>query len=321
MTSDLKKNDAVPAGVGGLEPLEGDFIVRDFPFTTGEPLADLRLHYTTLGTPVRDAEGVVRNAVLILHGTGGNGRVFLNEPFAGVLFGPGQPLDATRHYIVLPDGIGHGQSSKPSDGLRARFPRYTYADMVCAQHRLLTEGLGVNHLRLVMGTSMGGMHTWMWGELYPQFMDALMPLASLPAAIAGRNRMMRRMVTDAIRNDPEWRGGDYREQPRGLLSAIYTLLFMVSVPLQWQQQASTPGGRRCAVRPAGRGVCREARCQRRAVSFRRLPRLRPGPRFRADRSAAARDQFRRRPGQPAGARHPGKRDPPGKAGAAHPDPH
>jgi homoserine O-acetyltransferase len=239
MTSNLTKKGAVPAGAGCPEPVEGDFIVRDFPFTTGEPLAELRLHYTTLGTPARDAEGVVRNAVLILHGTGGNGRAFLNEPFAGVLFGPGQLLDATRHYIILPDGIGHGQSSKPSDGLRARFPRYTYADMVCAQHRLLTEGLGVNHLRLVMGTSMGGMHTWMWGEIFPQFMDALMPLASLPAAIAGRNRMMRRMVTDAIRNDPEWRGGNYREQPRGLLSAIYTLLFMVSVPLQWQQQAST----------------------------------------------------------------------------------
>jgi homoserine O-acetyltransferase len=239
MTNEVTKKSAVPAGAGCPEPVEGEVIVRDFPFSTGEPLPELRLHYTTLGTAARDAEGVVRNAVLILHGTGGSGGAFLNQPFAGVLFGPGQLLDATRHYIILPDGIGHGQSSKPSDGLRARFPRYTYADMVRAQYRLLTEKLGVNHLRLVMGTSMGGMHTWMWGEIFPHFMDALMPLASLPAAIAGRNRMMRRMVTDAIRQDPEWQGGDYRKQPRGLLSAIYTLLFMVSVPLQWQQQAST----------------------------------------------------------------------------------
>jgi homoserine O-acetyltransferase len=200
----------------------------------------MRLHYTTLGTPVRDRSGHVRNAVLILHGTGGSGRAFLAERFADHLFGPDQPLDARTHYIILPDAIGHGASSKPSDGLRTGFPRYAYTDMVAAQHRLVTEGLGIDHLLLVMGTSMGGMHTWMWGEHYPRFMDALMPLASLPAAIAGRNRMIRRMVTDAIRNDPDWCGGHYAAQPlRGLRSAVYTILFMVSVPLQWQQLAPT----------------------------------------------------------------------------------
>ncbi len=225
----------------GFSDTEGDFVLHDFRFASGETLPELKLHCTTLGAPSRDAAGVVRNAVLVLHGTGGSGRAFLNDTFGGVLFGPGRLLDAGRHYLILPDGIGHGRSSKPSDGMRARFPRYTYADMVQAQYRLVTEGLGVNHLRLVMGTSMGGMHTWMWGETHPQLMDALMPLASLPVAIAGRNRMIRRMVLDAIRQDPDWQAGDYREQPqRGLRSAIYTLLFMVSVPLQWQQLAPTP---------------------------------------------------------------------------------
>jgi homoserine O-acetyltransferase len=220
-------------------PRQGDFLIRDARFQTGETHPELRLHYTTLGAAASDAGGVVRNAVLILHGTGGAGQAFLREQFAGVLFGPGQLLDATRYYIILPDAIGHGQSSKPSDGLRARFPRYTYADMVAAQHRLLTEELGVNHLRLVMGTSMGGMHTWLWGIRYPQFMDALMPLASLPAQIAGRNRMMRRMIIDAIRGDPAWSAGEYTAQPPGLVTAIYTLLFMVGSPLRWHQQAPT----------------------------------------------------------------------------------
>jgi homoserine O-acetyltransferase len=193
----------------------------------------------TLGTPHRGPSGRVDNAVLILHGTGGTGRQFLSEAFAGVLFGPGQLLDASRYYLILPDGIGHGGSSKPSDGLHARFPGYGYRDMVRAQHLLLTEALKVDHLRLVMGTSMGGMHTWLWGETYPDFMDALMPLASLPVQIAGRNRMMRRMVIDSIRNDPEWKGGGYAAEPRGLASAVYTLLFMVSSPLQWQKAAPT----------------------------------------------------------------------------------
>lgn len=222
-----------------MQPHEGDFFVSDFQFNSGDVLPELRLHYTTLGQPQRDANGIVRNAVLILHGTGGTGQGFLTKNFAGVLFGPGQLLDAEHYYIILPDSIGHGKSSKPSDGLRARFPKYGYRDMIRAQHLLLTEGLGVNHLRLVTGTSMGGMHTWLWGTMYPDFMDALMPLASLPAEIAGRNRMTRRMILDAIRTDPEWQNGDYTTQPRGLTAAIYILLFMVSSPKQWQKEAPT----------------------------------------------------------------------------------
>ena len=218
---------------------QGDFVIRNFKFDSGETLPELRLHYRTLGTPKRDSSGIVRNGVLIMHGTGGSGSGFMSDQFAGVLFKPGQLLDATRYFIVLPDGIGHGQSSKPSDGLHAKFPHYGYNDMVTAQYRLLTEGLGVNHLRVVMGTSMGGMHTWVWGEKYPEFMDALMPLASLPVQISGRNRMMRRMVIDPIRNDPEWNNGEYKSQPRGLTTAIYTLLFMTSSPLQWYKQATT----------------------------------------------------------------------------------
>jgi len=220
-------------------PAQGDFTIRNFKFDSGEVLPELKLHYRTLGSPRRDSAGVVRNAVLVMHGTGGSGGGFMSDQFAGPLFKPGQLLDAAKYFIILPDGIGHGQSSKPSDGLRARFPHYGYNDMVTAQYRLLTEGLGVNHLRLVMGTSMGGMHTWVWGEKYPDFMDALMPLASLPVQIAGRNRMMRRMVIDPIRNDPEWNNGEYKSQPRGLTTAIYTLLFMTSTPLQWQKQAPT----------------------------------------------------------------------------------
>jgi homoserine O-acetyltransferase len=220
-------------------PAQGDFVLRNFKFDSGEVLPELKLHYRTLGTPRRDAAGVVRNAILVMHGTGGSGGGFISDQFAGVLFKPGQLLDATKYFIILPDGIGHGQSSKPSDGLHARFPHYGYNDMVTAQYRLLTEGLGVNHLRLVMGTSMGGMHTWVWGEKYPDFMDGLMPLASLPVQIAGRNRMMRRMVMDPIRNDPDWNNGEYKSQPRGLTAAIYTLLFMTSSPLQWYKQAPT----------------------------------------------------------------------------------
>jgi homoserine O-acetyltransferase len=219
-------------------PAEGDFVIRDFHFRSGESLPGLKLHYATLGTPARDQAGVVRNAVLIMHGTGGAGNQFLTPQFAGVLFGPGQLLDATHYYIILPDGIGHGHSSKPSDGLHAHFPRYTYDDMVAAQYRLVTEKLGINHLRLVMGTSMGGMQTWVWGETYPDFMDALMPLASLPVEIAGRNRIMRLMIMDAIRDDPAWMGGEYKSEPQqGLTAAINILLLMGSSPLQWQKAA------------------------------------------------------------------------------------
>jgi len=220
-------------------PVEGDFVVRDFAFQDGGRLPELRIHYRTLGTPVRDARGTVRNAVLILHGTTGSGANFLTPTFAGRLFGPGQRLDARRYFIILPDGIGHGRSSRPGEGLHARFPRYTYDDMVRAQYRLVTEGLHVDHLRLVMGTSMGGMHTWVWGYTHPEFMDALMPLASAPVQIAGRNRMMRRMIVDAIRGDPGWRGGDYTAQPRGLEGAIHILMMMTSSPLQQQKTAPT----------------------------------------------------------------------------------
>ncbi len=221
-------------------PVEGDFVIKDFKFESGETLPELRLHYTTIGAPSRDASGKVVNAILIMHGTTGNGSGFLSNRFAGGLFGPGQLLDATRHYIILPDGIGHGKSSRPSDGLRMRFPKYTYNDMVAAQYRMLNEHLGVNHLRLVMGTSMGGMMTWVWGYMYPDFMDALMPLASLPVEIAGRNRMMRKMVIDSIRNDPEWKGGEYTSPPvYGLTGAIHIMIFMVSSPLQWQKGSPT----------------------------------------------------------------------------------
>ncbi len=220
--------------------VEGDFVIRDFHFHSGETLPELHLHYTTFGTPVRDAQGRVTNAVLILHGTGGSGHQFIRPEFSGVLFGPGQSLDASRYYIVLPDGIGHGKSSKPSDGLHVRFPQYDYDDMVTAQYRLLTEGLGVNHLRLVMGTSMGCMHSWMWGESYPQFMDAMMPLACLTVEIAGRNRIWRKMVMDGIRDDPVWKGGEYSAEPQAALrTALDVLLIAGSAPLRMQTMYPT----------------------------------------------------------------------------------
>jgi len=220
-------------------PQSGDFIIKDFRFKSGGNLPKLKIHYRTIGTPRRDPAGRVNNAVLILHGTGGSGASFLTDHFAGVLFGSGQLLDANRYFIILPDGIGHGGSTKPSDGLHVRFPRYTYDDMVVAQYRLLTEKLGVDHLRLVLGTSMGGMHTWLWAEQHPAFMDALMPLACLPVEIAGRNRMQRRMIMDSIRNDPGWNNGEYRSQPRGLIAAVYIEIIETSSPLQMQKNAPT----------------------------------------------------------------------------------
>ncbi len=222
-----------------LPIVEGDFVLKDFQFTSGESLPELRIHYRTLGQPRKDERGVVRNAVLVMHGTGGSGGQFTGRNFAGELFGPGQLLDASKYFIILPDDIGHGRSSKPSDGLRAKFPRYGYVDMIEAEHRLVTEGLGVNHLRLVMGTSMGGMHTWMWGARYPDFMDALMPLASLPTEIAGRNRAWRRVVIDAIRKDPEWKDGNYTAQPQSLRVAAQMLWLVGSNPILRQTQAPT----------------------------------------------------------------------------------
>jgi homoserine O-acetyltransferase len=220
-------------------PVEGDFIARNFRFASGESLPELRIHYRTFGQPRADAQGVVRNAVLVMHGTGGSGASLVRAEFAGELFGAGQLLDATRYFIVLPDGIGHGKSSKPSDGLHARFPHYGYHDMVQAQYLLLTQGLKVNHARLVMGTSMGAMHTWLWGEQRPQFMDALMPLAALPAQISGRNRAWRRTIIDAIRNDPDWKGGDYQTEPPALRTGIAMLWLMGSNPALRQQEAPT----------------------------------------------------------------------------------
>ena len=216
---------------------EADFTIRDFRFRSGETLPELRIHYRTLGERRVDAQGHATNAVLILHGTGGAGTQFLSPQFAGELFGPGQPLDATKYFIVLPDGIGHGKSSKPSDALHAKFPHYDYDDMVLAQHRLLIEHLHVDHLRLLMGTSMGGMHTWVWAETHPDFMDAALPLASLPVQIAGRNRIWRRMLMESIRSDPQWKNGEYAEQPHGLVAALDVLYTMGSSPLQIQQQA------------------------------------------------------------------------------------
>lgn len=190
-------------------PKEGSWVVRDFRFHTGEVLPELRLHYATVGAPTGEP-------VLILHGTTGSGSGMLTPAFAGELFGPGQPLDASRYYIILPDAIGTGKSSKPSDGLRASFPKYNYDDMVDAQYRLVTEQLGVRHLRLVLGNSMGGMHTWIWAQKYPDFMDVAVPMASLPTEMSGRNWMMRRLIIDSIRNDPEWMNGNYTKQPKSL---------------------------------------------------------------------------------------------------------
>ena len=221
-------------------PTEGDYISHDFHFKSGETLPELRMHYMTFGKPQRDASGKVTNAVLILHGTGGSGRQFLQPQFADVLFGPGQLLDASRYFIVLPDNIGHGKSSKPSDGLHAHFPQYEYDDMVAAQHELLEKGLGVNHLRMILGTSMGCMHSWVWGETYPEFMDALMPLACLPVQIAGRNRLWRKMVIDGIRNDPEWKNGEYTTEPRAALEISADFLLIAgAAPLPAQKNYPT----------------------------------------------------------------------------------
>ncbi len=222
-----------------LAQSQGDHVIRNFQFASGEVLAELRLHYRTLGQPRRDASGVVRNAVLLMHGTGGSGTQFLNPIFAGGMFGAGQPLDTTKYYVILRDGIGHGGSSKPSDGLHAKFPHYGYDDMIVADHRLLTEKLGVTHLRLVMGTSMGGMHSWMWAEKYPDFMDGAVPLASVPTQIAGRNRMIRKMAMDDIRLDPAWKGGEYTTQPPGMRGALQLLFLMGSAPLVQQREAPT----------------------------------------------------------------------------------
>jgi homoserine O-acetyltransferase len=226
---------AARAAAAEARPLEADYVIHDFHFASGESLPELRMHYTFFGKAKKDSQGRVTNAVLIMHGTGGSGHSLINERFSGVLFQKGQLLDAEKYYIILPDGIGHGKSSKPSDGLHAHFPQYSYRDMVAAQYALLTKGLEINHLRLVMGTSMGCMHTFMWAETYPDFMDALMPLACLPVQIAGRNRAWRDLLMDAIRDDPQWMKGDYTAEPLSALrTAAGLLLIAGSAPIQMQ---------------------------------------------------------------------------------------
>ena len=221
-------------------PNEGDFILHNFHFKSGDTLPEVRMHYYTFGKVAKDTNGSATNAVLILHGTSGSGRQFLVPQFAGALFGPGQLLDARRYFVIIPDNIGHGKSTKPSDGLRAHFPQYDYDDMIAAQHELLEKGLGVNHLRLILGTSMGCMHSWVWGEIYPDFMDALMPLACLPVQIAGRNRIWRDMVIEGIRHDPEWKNGDYASEPGAALQISADFLLIAgSAPLVLQKNLPT----------------------------------------------------------------------------------
>jgi homoserine O-acetyltransferase len=220
-------------------PVDGTYVVPTFHFADGETMANLRLHYVTVGTPHRDIRGHVTNAVLILHGTGGSAQQFLTPTYAGVLFAPGGVLDASKYFIILPDGIGHGTSSKPSDGLHAHFPKYGYRDMVAAQHAVVAGALHIDHLRLVMGTSMGGMQTWLWGETYPTMMDALVPLASVPVQIAGRNRIWRDMIVDDLRDDPGYDGGEYTHEPHGLAAAVDMLWIFGSAPLFDQAQWPT----------------------------------------------------------------------------------
>jgi homoserine O-acetyltransferase len=218
-------------------PAEADFVASNFEFRSGERLEAVRIHYHTLGRPHRDRRGQIDNAVLLLHGTGGSGRQFLSPQFAGELFGPGQPLDIERYYIIMPDNIGHGRSSKPSDGLRTRFPHYDYDDMVALQHRLLNDGLRVRRARLILGTSMGCMHAFVWGETHPDFAQALMPLACEPIEIAGLNRMWRQAIIDNIQNDPAWNGGNYEAQPmQGLRAAQSILVIAGAAPLYFQEQ-------------------------------------------------------------------------------------
>jgi len=221
-------------------PKEGDYIFHDFKFNSGETLPLVRMHYATFGTAVRDGTGRVANAILLLHGTTGTGGQFLASQFADVLFGPGQVLDVTRYFVILVDNIGHGKSSKPSDAMHANFPQYDYDDMVRLQHELVEKGLAVNHLRLILGTSMGCMHSWVWGETYPDFMDALMPLACQPVQIAGRNRLWRKMAMDAIRDDPDWKHGEYTSQPLNALKIAAEMFYIAAgAPLQMQKNLAT----------------------------------------------------------------------------------
>jgi len=214
-------------------PNQGEWTARNFVFHTGEVMPEVKLHYMTIGEPTG-------TPAIVLHGTGGSAESILTPAFAGELFGPGQPLDATKYYVTIPDALGHGRSSKPSDGLKAKFPQYDYADMVDAQYRLLSEGLGIRHVRLITGNSMGGMHVWVWGEKYPHYMDALVPMASQPTAMASRNWMLRRMMLETIRNDPDYNNGNYVDQPRALKCArVFYVIATAGGTLNYQKQAPT----------------------------------------------------------------------------------
>lgn len=216
------------------------YVIHNFHFGSGETIAELNLHYLTLGQPHRGTDGHVDNAILLLHGTGGDRHTLLNPVFSDVLFGPGEPFDITKYFLILPDDIGHGDSSKPSDGLRMKFPQYDYDDMVRSQYIMLTEGMHVDHLRLILGTSMGCMQSWIWGETYPQFMDALAPFACFPVELAGRNRMTRYIAIESVKHDPAWKGGEYTNEPvEGLRGAEAMLLIMGSSALQLQKNYPT----------------------------------------------------------------------------------
>ena len=281
-------------------PKQGDFIARDFKFHTGETMPELKLHYTTVGEPTGQP-------VLVLHGSGGSAASMLTPTFAGELFGPGQPLDASKYYIVIPDSVGHGKSSKPSDGMKTAFPKYNYEDMVDAQYRLVKEGLGLTHLRLVIGNSMGGMHTWIWAVKYPGLMDALVPMAAQPTEMAARNWMLRRMMIETIRNDPDYNGGNYTTQPRMMKYAVAAYgIASAGGTLAYQTLAPTAG------RPTRWSTTGWQHRLRRTPTISstsgRLARLRSLRRTGADRRRAACDQRRGRRTQSAGNRRHRSRD-------------
>jgi len=235
---------AAPAAAQPAQPLwpnlrEGDFVLKDFRFASGEILPELKLHYRTLGTARRNAAGDIVNGVVLLHGTSGSGADWLRASLANELFGAGQPLDASKYFIILPDGIGRGGSSKPSDGLRAQFPHYRYHDIVAAEHRLVTEHLKVQHLRLVLGSSMGGMHSWMWGYMFPDLMDGVVPIASQPVQVSGKNWIQRRVAIEAIRNDPDWNGGNYSKNPSHYIYTVPYGFVQTENVVQIQNMAPT----------------------------------------------------------------------------------
>jgi homoserine O-acetyltransferase len=237
---------AAQAALPAPEP--HDFVVRDFRFASGESLPEVRIHYRTIGRPVRDARGRIANGVLVLHGSSGDAGQVLAASFSEPLFGPGGPIDAARHYLIFPDNLGNGRSTKPSDGMRAKFPKYGYGDMLALQHKLVTEHLGIERLRLVIGISMGGMQAWLWGTRYPDAMDGIVPIAAMPAAITGRNLLWRRILSHAIRSDPQWNGGNYQTQPKGFLAIMPMFDMLVQSPARLGESLATyaaadaPGG-------------------------------------------------------------------------------